>query len=101
MPSLGSQGVPYEIMKVCFDSLEIIKKMAIKGNPNSITDVGVAMHCVKAAINGAFLNVKINCNELNDKSFVRNIVKSGKNIIRNTNSEEKKILAIVDRVLSK
>ena len=45
--------------------------MAIKGNPNSITDVGVAMHCVKAAINGAFLNVKINCNELNDKSFVR------------------------------
>ena len=88
-------------MKVCFDSLEIIKKMAIKGNPNSITDVGVAMHCVKAAINGAFLNVKINCNELNDKSFVRNIIKSGKNIISNTNSEEKKILAIVDKVLSK
>ena len=93
--------IPYEIMKVCFDSLEIIKKMAIKGNPNSITDVGVAMHCVKAAINGAFLNVKINCNELNDKSFVRNIIKSGKNIISNTNSEEKKILAIVNKVLSK
>jgi len=93
--------IPYEIMKVCFDSLEIIKKMAIKGNPNSITDVGVAMHCVKAAINGAFLNVKINCNELNDKSFVRNIIKSGKNIISYTNSEEKKILAIVDKVLSK
>ena len=59
----------FEIMKVCFDSLEIIKKMAIKGNPNSITDVGVAMHCVKASINGAFLNVKINCNELKDKSL--------------------------------
>ena len=93
--------IPFEIMNVCFDSLEIIKKMAIKGNPNSITDVGVAMHCVKAAINGAFLNVKINCNELNDKAFVKKIIKSGKNIISNTNSEEKKILAIVDKVLSK
>ena len=40
-------------------------------------------------------------NELNDNSFVRNIIKSGKNIISNTNSEEKKILAIVDKVLSK
>jgi len=39
--------------------------------------------------------------KINDKSFVRNIIKSGKNIISNTNSEEKKILAIVDKVLSK
>ena len=75
--------------------------MAIKGNPNSITDVGVAMHCVKAAINGAFLNVKINCNDLHDKSFVKNMIKRGKNIIKNTISEEEKILAIVDKVLSK
>jgi len=93
--------IPFKIMKVSFDSIDIIKKMALNGNPNSITDVGVAMHCVKAAINGAFLNVRINCNDLNDKVYVKDIIASGKKIIDQTILEEKEILSLVDKILSK
>ena len=92
--------VPFKIMEVSYKSIEIIKKMAIKGNPNSITDIGVAMHCAKAAINGGFLNVRINCNDLDDKGFVEKIISKGDKIIEKTNLEETKILAIVDAVLS-
>ena len=92
--------VPFKIMEVSYKSIEIIKKMAMKGNPNSITDIGVAMHCAKAAINGGFLNVRINCNDLDDKGFVEKILSKGDKIIEKTNLEETKILAIVDKILS-
>ena len=92
--------VPFRIMKICFDSLSIIEEVAQKGNPNSITDVGVAMHCANAAIHGAFLNVRINCNELHDKKFVKNLLSDGVKILEETSSIEKKILAIVDEKLS-
>jgi len=92
--------VPFRIMKICFDSLEIIEEMVQNGNPNSITDVGVAMHCAKAAINGAYLNVRINCNDLNDKNFVKNILSEGLSILDQASSKEKKILKIVDKKLS-
>jgi len=92
--------VPFKIMEVSYKSIEIIKKMAMKGNPNSITDIGVAMHCAKAAINGGFLNVRINCNDLDDKVFVEKILSKGDKIIEKTNLEETKILAIVDKILS-
>tara|TARA_B100000575_G_C23119670_1_gene647738 strand:- start:447 stop:2141 length:1695 start_codon:yes stop_codon:yes gene_type:complete len=92
--------VPFKIMEISYKSIEIIKKMAMRGNPNSITDIGVAMHCAKAAINGGFLNVRINCNDLDDKDFVKKIILKGKKIIEKTNSEETKILEIVDEILS-
>ncbi len=87
-------------MEISFESIEVIKKMAINGNPNSITDVGVAMHCVKAAINGGFLNVRINCKDLDDKDFTKAIIAEGKKIIAKTNSEEVKIFTIIDKILS-
>ncbi|MEO2143554.1 MAG: glutamate formimidoyltransferase, partial [Flavobacteriaceae bacterium] len=43
-------NIPFEIMKTSFDSIEVIMRMAEEGNPNSISDAGVAMHCARAAI---------------------------------------------------
>ncbi len=89
-------NVPFEIMKTSFDSIEVIMKMAEEGNPNSISDAGVAMHCARAAIMGAFLNVKINCKDLDDEKYVKKILKSSNDIIDKTNVLEQKILKIVE-----
>ena len=89
-------NVPFEIMKTSFDSIEVIMKMAEEGNPNSISDAGVAMHCARAAIMGAFLNVKINCKELDDKKYVQKVVKSATDIVDKTDVLEEKILKIVE-----
>ena len=58
------------------------------------------MNCAKAAINGGFLNVRINCKDLDDKDFVEKIISKGNKILEKTNIEENKILAIVNEVLS-
>ena len=92
-------NVPFEIMKTSFNSIEVIMKMAEEGKPNSISDVGVAMHCVRAAIMGAFLNVKINCKDLEDKNYVKKTLKSAKIIIDKTNLLEARILKIVEEKL--
>lgn len=72
--------VPFRVMQLSFDSMEVIKAMAETGNPNSVSDAGVGALCARSAVMGAFLNVKINAKGLDDKSFADNIVKKGKDI---------------------
>ena len=92
-------NVPFEIMKTSFESIEVIMMMAEEGNPNSISDVGVAMYCARAAIMGAFLNVKINCKDLDDKKYVKKILSSCKKLIDQTDVLEKNVIDIVNKKL--
>tara|TARA_Y100000590_G_scaffold35932_1_gene39003 strand:- start:2046 stop:3734 length:1689 start_codon:yes stop_codon:yes gene_type:complete len=92
-------NVPFEIMKTSFESIEVIMMMAEEGNPNSISDAGVAMYCARAAIMGAFLNVKINCKDLDDKKYVKKILSSCKKLIDQTDALEKNVIDIVNKKL--
>ena len=42
--------IPFQVMKLSYDSMEIIKAMVEKGNPNSITDAGVGALCARSAV---------------------------------------------------
>ena len=92
--------VPFKIMETSFACLESIKCMTELGNPNSISDAGVAALCIRTAVMGAFLNVKINCKDLKDKKFVSSILKKGKVILNDTNRIEAEILELVDKQLN-
>lgn len=87
--------VPFKVMQLCYESMEIIEAMAKTGNPNSVSDAGVGALCARSAVMGAFLNVKINAKGLLDKNFARSIVQKGKRIEENAKKAETKILAIV------
>ena len=91
--------IPFEIMTTAFNCLKSIEIMAVKGNPNSISDAGVAALCIRTAVLGAFLNVKINCKDLNDKEFVKSILIKSKEIVAKTELLEIKILKIVNNHL--
>ena len=45
---------------------------------------------------GAFLNVRINCKDLNDDKFVSQILEKGRVIVEETNKIESEILSLVD-----
>ena len=92
--------VPFKIMETSFACLESIKCMTELGNPNSISDAGVAALCIRTAVMGAFLNVKINCKDLKDKKFVSSILKKGKVIVNDTNRIETEILELVEKQLN-
>ena len=92
--------VPFKIMETSFSCLESIKCMTELGNPNSISDAGVAALCIRTAVMGAYLNVKINCKDLNDKIFVSTILKKGKMIVNSTNKIEGEIMELVEKQLN-
>ncbi|HPR58982.1 MAG TPA: glutamate formimidoyltransferase [Bacteroidales bacterium] len=66
--------IPLRVMKKSFESLEIIKAMALIGNPNSVSDAGVGALCALTAVRGAFLNVKINASGIQDHDFIDKII---------------------------
>ncbi len=87
--------VPFRVMEVAFASLDVIKAMAVDGNPNSISDAGVGALCARAAVLGAFMNVRINAGGYDDKKFVGEIIAKGKDMEERTIHAEAEILRIV------
>ncbi len=53
--------------------------MVEKGNPTSVTDAGVGALALRTCIKGAFLNVRINASGLDDREFVKDLLKGPEN----------------------
>lgn len=88
--------VPFTVMEKSLESMEVIKAMAEYGNPNSVSDAGVGALCARSAVMGAFLNVKINAKDLDDKDFVEDMLTRGTAIEKRANELESKILKITN-----
>jgi len=88
--------IPFKVMQKSFESMEIIKAMAEIGNPNSVSDAGVGALCARTAVMGAFLNVKINATDIEDKVFVDEKLSQGAEIEKKTMALEAEILKIVN-----
>src|SRR5438132_3214591 len=61
--------IPLRVMETAFKSYQLLAEMAEKGNPASISDVGVGLLAVHACIDGAAMNVKINLANLKDEKI--------------------------------
>ena len=87
---------PYRVMQTAYDSMQVMKAMAVFGNPNSVTDAAVGALCARTAIRGAFLNVKINCKDCQDKDFVNEILNRGQSLVNKATDLEKEIMTITE-----
>src|SRR6185436_14728888 len=88
--------VPFKVMQLSYDSMEVIKAMAEVGNPNSVSDAGVGALCARSAVMGAFMNVRINASGYDDAAFVSEVITRGKEIENNAIELEKTILKTVN-----
>ncbi len=59
--------IPLKVMETASRSYELLAEMAEKGNPASISDVGVGLLATRACIEGAAMNVRINLSGLKDE----------------------------------
>jgi glutamate formiminotransferase/formiminotetrahydrofolate cyclodeaminase len=75
--------------------MEILKVMADIGNPNSVSDAGVGALCARTAVEGAFLNVKINAAGLKDEVYIKNILETADKHLSSARELEAEILKIV------
>ena len=87
--------VPFKVMRLAHDSFQIIRQMAESGNPNSVTDAGVGALCARAAVHGAYLNVKVNAASLADKVYAEKVIQMGEIMAFSADKLEKEILAMV------
>lgn len=88
--------IPFKVMNLCYQSMEVMKAMAEIGNPNSVSDAGVGALAARSGVIGAFLNVKINASGLDDKSKIADFLLKGEQIVEEANALERNILEIVN-----
>src|SRR5256886_9125746 len=92
--------IPLKVMETAAKSYELLAEMAAKGNPNSISDVGVGICATRACIDGAALNVRINLGQLKDEKFRSDLQKKVSKLQEDSESEFKKIDQIVQSKLT-
>lgn len=89
--------IPYKIMDTAYKSMDVMMAMADFGNPNSVSDAGVGALCALAAVEGAFLNVKINAAGIDDKIFTQDLIKRGEEIAQKTKERRDTIIETVEK----
>ncbi len=87
--------VPLQVMELSLKSMELIQAMVEKGNPNSVSDAGVAALCARSAVMGAYLNVTINAKGLQDKTLAQQLISKGKALQEKAGALETSVLSAV------
>lgn len=72
--------VPFRVLSLCQTALKLAEHVARRGNPNTLSDAGVAAMTARTAAAGAFYNVLINLREINDSDFRNDLDKKAKDI---------------------
>jgi glutamate formiminotransferase / formiminotetrahydrofolate cyclodeaminase len=91
--------IPLKVMQTASKSYQLLSEMAEKGNPASISDVGVGILAVRACIDGAALNVRINLGQLKDEKFRSALLKKVQEVIANSDARFKEINQVVESKL--
>ena len=93
--------VPLKVMQLAHDSMGIMAGMAEFGNPNSVSDAGVGALCARTAVEGAYLNVKINAAGFADKEFLDENLAKAEELLKSAKEKETEILETVMKKIEK
>jgi glutamate formiminotransferase/formiminotetrahydrofolate cyclodeaminase len=92
--------VPLQVMKAARASMPFIKQMALMGNPASVSDAGVGILCARLAVEGAYLNVRINCAGFEEVDYTERVLSEGQELLSAANLLERETMEIVNRVMT-
>ena len=65
----GCTATPFEMMEIALETLELTESLLGKTNDSAASDLGVSALSLRAAIQGAWLNVLINIGSLKNKEL--------------------------------
>jgi glutamate formiminotransferase/formiminotetrahydrofolate cyclodeaminase len=91
--------IPLRVMETSFKAYQLLGEMAEKGNPASISDVGVGTLAVHACIEGAAMNVRINLAGLKDEALKSSLRETMQRVAGESEAEFKRVHAIVESKL--
>ena len=79
----------------------LAEAVILRGNPNAVTDGAVAAMNARAAVRGAFLNVKINLGSIKDALFVEELKRRMAEIEADVDAREQALLQKSKTVIQK
>src|SRR5882762_8432252 len=91
--------IPLKVMETASKSYEMLAEMAEKGNPASVSDVGVGALATRACIEGAAMNVRINLGQLKDKKFKIHFQERVQRVSADSEAQFNKINQVVESKL--
>jgi glutamate formiminotransferase/formiminotetrahydrofolate cyclodeaminase len=97
----GAARVPLEVVERSVRAMELALAVAKDGNPNSVSDAGVAGACALAAAEGASLNVRINVPNLTDLEVAGELLQKLERMLRRTRELALAVRDMVDQVLAR
>ncbi len=84
--------VPFKVGQTANELFALAEAVILRGTPNAVTDGAVAAMNARAAVRGAFLNVKINLGSIKDALFVEDLKKRMAEIEADVDAREKALL---------
>jgi glutamate formiminotransferase/formiminotetrahydrofolate cyclodeaminase len=88
--------IPLRVMETASKAYPLLGEMAENGNPASISDIGVGLLAVRACVDGAAMNVRINLAGLKDEKFKSSLQEKLQQIRAESDSEFKRIIQVVE-----
>lgn len=89
----GATKTPFEMMEAAYKALKQTERVVGKSNQSAASDLGVSALSLKAAMQGAWLNVLINISGIEDQAFVDKYRQEGEQLL-------KEALPLADRIFA-
>jgi glutamate formiminotransferase/formiminotetrahydrofolate cyclodeaminase len=96
---VGASEVPLEPARAAAEVASLAEVAAQKGNPNAVSDAGVAALLAEAACRGAAYNVRINVAALSDPDAGRALAEAAAQFVRQASESARKAIAEVEKKL--
>jgi len=87
--------IPFNVLARCLEVLDIAEIVALNGNPNSVSDAGVAVLTTSAAGEGAYMNVVINLESITDRTFADEIKSKSKKLREKLHKRSAEVAEII------
>lgn len=79
---VGCTETPFEMMHLAAEAIDLTASMLGRFNESAASDLGVAALSLRAAVQGAWLNVRINIGTLKDKSLAEHYRTEGEQLVK-------------------
>lgn len=99
--TLYATEVPLRTMRESVKVFDLAEAMARQGNPASVSDAGVGALAARAAVLGAYLNVRINAAGLKDREQADKLLKDAADIAATAIRRETEVLEVVNSIIDK
>lgn len=93
--------VPVRIVKACYEAIQLHAELVDKGSRLAISDVGVGVQCLRAAIISGWLNIVININMIKDQEYVNQVREETESLVKEGALLADKVYEKVENILNK